>query len=120
MADESNHPSSHQTASPPQPRSTIHKDELLADLPPQERVQPDPALQLSAGRLSPVAVVLWTIAIAVIIGVVWYGFTRPAPKAEHPSTKSARSSDPSTAALGRNAAATAKPAAPPSPAKSQH
>jgi len=124
MTDESDadHPSSHQTATQPEPQSIIHKGELAAGLPPEEREQPDPALQLSAGRVGPVSITLWALAIAVIIGVAWYGFTRPAPKAEHATAPAVMSSDRSTAASrGNPGVATAvKPAAPPSTTNGQH
>ncbi len=109
MADDGNteHVSSHHAAAAPQPQPT-HEEMLAARLPPQERQQPDPVLQLSVGRLGAGSVTLVAIAAAIIIAVVLYGLNSPAPSAEHATA-------PAAASGGNNpsAAPAAKPAAPP-------
>jgi hypothetical protein len=110
MADERNTDHSEQTIS-------HHPGVESQNLPLQEREQPDPMLQLSAGRLGPGSLTLVGVAIAAIIVVVFYGLSRPS--AEHATTPPAASSAP---APGGNpgAAPAATPAAPPSSTSGGH
>ena len=48
-------------------------------LPPQERNQPDPVLQMSIGRVGGGAVAFAAVICAIILGVVLYGLDSPTP-----------------------------------------
>ena len=61
---------------------------MAANLPPQERRQPDPALQLSVGRLGGGAVALAAVVAAFILAVVFYGLNSAAPDAQDVGTPS--------------------------------
>jgi hypothetical protein len=71
------------TSNPPrsgQPNSGVSAEERLeASLPTQEKDQPDPALQLSHGRLSAGSITLVGVLIALVLGVVFYALNSPAP-----------------------------------------
>jgi hypothetical protein len=62
-------------------REQTHEELLSAKLPPQVTNQPDPALQLSAGRLGGGAITLVAVVTVMILGVVLYGLNAPAPPA---------------------------------------
>jgi hypothetical protein len=64
-----------------------------------EKHQPDPMLQMSAGRLGPGALALAAVVIAVILGVVFYGLNDRA--AEHPAVASAPAPSMNPAAGGK-------------------
>lgn len=68
---------------------------LSAGMPPQEKNQPDPMLQLTAGRLGAVGTALAAVAAAVILSLVLYGLntganfvqTAAAPPAAAPNAR---------------------------------
>ncbi len=62
------------------------EERLAASLPPQERRQPDPALQLSVGRLGGGAITLVAVVAAFILAVVLYGLNSPGPNAQDVGT----------------------------------
>jgi hypothetical protein len=62
------------------------EEHLAASLPPQERRQPDPALQLSVGRLGGGAVTLVAVVAAFILAVVLYGLNSPGPHTQDVGT----------------------------------
>jgi hypothetical protein len=81
MADKTdmNSPASN-PARPGQSTSGASAEERLeANLPTQEKEQPDPALQLSHGRLSAGSITLVGVLIALVLGVVFYALNSPAP-----------------------------------------
>lgn len=88
MADEVHtNQSSHQQQNSRPPESTASAEEqLAASLPPQERRQPDPALQLSAGRLGGGAIALVAIVAAFIPAVVFHGLNSAGPNAQDVGT----------------------------------
>lgn len=88
MADEVNTSrSAYEQPNPPPPDSAPSAaEQLAAGLPPQERKQPDPALQLSAGRLGGGSVALAVVAAAFILAVVFYGLNSAGPNAQDVGT----------------------------------
>jgi hypothetical protein len=79
--------SSHQQQNSRPPESTASAEEqLAASLPPQECRQPDPALQLSVGRLGGGAVALAAVVAAFILAVVFYGRNSAGPNAQDVGT----------------------------------
>jgi hypothetical protein len=87
---------SHDAAAQPQ---ATHEELLAARLPPQERNQPDPVLQLSVGRLGAGWITLVAVLAVIIIAVVLYGLNSPAP-AEHATAPAAASNAASAPAAG--------------------
>jgi hypothetical protein len=88
MADEANKSqSAYQQPTSRPPESTLSAEEqLAAGLSPQERRQPDPALQLSVGRLGGGAITLVAVVAAVILAVVFYGLNSAGPNAQDVGT----------------------------------
>jgi len=99
---------SHQSA-PPDAGSAAGREEILAaNMPVQERHQPDPVLQLSVGRLGAGAVALAAVVAAVILAVVLYGLNSPPPNAQHvgaAKTAAAAPAAPGTPPAGKPSAA---------------
>jgi hypothetical protein len=62
------------------------EEHLSASLPPQEGRQPDPALQLSVGRLGGGAITLVAVVAAFILAVVLYGLNSPGPNTQDVGT----------------------------------
>jgi hypothetical protein len=96
MADESNFTSptsSPDSATPSRPGAT-HEEVLTARLPPQETNQPDPALQLSVGRIGAGSITLVAIVCVFILAVVLYGLNSPAPNAQDVGTPPSAASAP--------------------------
>lgn len=81
-----------------------HEEQLTTQLPPQERQQPDPVLQLSVGRLGAGAVTLAAVIAAIILGVVFYGLNDPIPTAQHTGAATTASSAPAAGGKGGPAA----------------
>jgi hypothetical protein len=77
-----------------------HEELLAAKLPPQVTNQPDPAMQLSVGRMGGGAITLVAVVSAIILGVVLYGLNSPAPTATGAGTAN---NAPSTSAAGTKA-----------------
>jgi hypothetical protein len=78
---------SSQDPASPRPRSgATHEEILAAHLPPQETDQPDPALQLSVGRLGGGSITLVAILAVIILSVVLYGLNSPTPNDQHAGT----------------------------------
>ena len=96
MADEVRpNPNTHQRAVPPRNESGPTAGErLAANLPHQEREQPDPALQLSGGRVGAGGITLVAVACAIIIAVVLWGLNSPAPNAQDVNTAASTSTNP--------------------------
>jgi hypothetical protein len=96
MADEVRpNPNSHERAVPPRDKSGPTAEErLAANLPHQERKQPDPALQLSVGRVGAGGITLVAVACAIIIAVVLWGLNSPAPNAQDVNTAASSSANP--------------------------
>jgi hypothetical protein len=88
MADEVNtSEGAHQQPNSRPPESAASAEEqLAASLPPQERRQPDPALQLSVGRLGGGAIALVAVVAALILAVVFYGLNSAGPNAQDVGT----------------------------------
>jgi hypothetical protein len=63
-------------------------------LPPQERRQPDPSLQLSVGRVGAGGITLVAVLCAIIIAVVLWGLNSPAPNTQDVSTASSAVTNP--------------------------
>ena len=63
-------------------------------MPEQEKNQPDPMLQLSAGRMGGSAITLAAIVAAVVVGVVLYGLSSPNRTEQIPPSPSAQSAHP--------------------------
>jgi hypothetical protein len=57
------------------------EERLAESLPPEERAQPDPDLQLSFGRLGAGGITLAAVIAAFIVAVVLYGLNSPGPNA---------------------------------------
>jgi hypothetical protein len=85
--------SAQRAAVEPDPRVS-HEEALASRLPSQEVNQPDPALQLSVGRLGAGAVTLVAVICAVILGVVLYGLNSPPPNTQGGGTPPSASSAP--------------------------
>lgn len=62
------------------------EERLAAALPPQERQQPDPSLQLSVGRVGAGGITLVAVLCAIIVAVVLWGLNSPAPNAQDVGT----------------------------------
>jgi uncharacterized protein HemX len=77
-------------------------------LPTQETQQPDPMMQISTGRAGPVSLSLAALAVAAILGLVFYGLndggTNERTAAPTPAPAPAQSAQP--AAGGKGGAAT--------------
>lgn len=84
------------------------QQQMAASLPPQERRQPDPALQLSVGRLGGGAIALVAVVAAFILAVVFYGLNSAGPNAQDVGTPSKVASAPQ--AGGAPGAPNAQPA----------
>jgi hypothetical protein len=74
---------------------TTPEQKLATSLPLYEIEQPDPA-QLSEGEMGLGSITLGAIAIAVILGVVFYGLnaTPPAPQAAAPAQTASPAANP--------------------------
>ncbi len=60
------------------PSATPNDAALRAELPTQVKEQPDPFLQMSTGgRMGASGLTLFSIAVVVILGVVFYGLNGP-------------------------------------------
>jgi hypothetical protein len=88
MADEVNTGRSayQQGNSRPSDAAPSAEEQLAASLPPQERRQPDPALQLSVGRLGGGSIALVAVVAAFILAVVFYGLNSAGPDAQNVGT----------------------------------
>ena len=78
---------------PASPGSTA-EETAAANVAPQERQQPDPALQLSVGRVGAGIVALVAVVCAFIVGVVLWGLNSPAPNAQDVGTAASASTNP--------------------------
>jgi hypothetical protein len=78
----------------PGPTGPAAKERVAADMSPQEREQPDPALQLSVGRVGAGAITLVAVVCAIIVGVVLWGLNSPAPNAKDVNTAASASTKP--------------------------
>ncbi|MGB6538965.1 MAG: hypothetical protein WBF58_23740 [Xanthobacteraceae bacterium] len=101
--DLTDHASNRHAASEPELQPT-HEELLAAHLPPQEREQPDPVLQLSVGRAGAGSITLVAVVAAIVIAVVFYGLNSPAPTSEHAPASPAASSAAPAAGGGSGAA----------------
>lgn len=70
------------------------EERLAGNLPPQERNQPDPAMQLSGGRVGGGAITLVAVLCAIIVGVVLWGLNSPAPSEQNVETAASDSTHP--------------------------
>jgi hypothetical protein len=88
MADEVNTSRSayQQPNSSPPASAPSAEQQLAASLPSQERGQPDPALQLSVGRLGGGSIALVAVVAAFILAVVFYGLNSAGPNAQDVGT----------------------------------
>jgi hypothetical protein len=84
MADEVRaDPGSYEQGTPaPNESGATAEERLAASLLPQEREQPDPALQLSVSRVGAGGITLVAVVCAIIIAVVFWGLNTPAPNAQ--------------------------------------
>lgn len=67
---------------------------LAASVPPQERDQPDPSLQLSVGRVGAGGITLVALFCAIIIAVVLWGLNSPTPNAQDIGTPQSAATNP--------------------------
>ena len=88
------HLSSHEPSMPPEGCDATAEQRLAANLPPQEREQPDPSLQLSVGRVGAGGITLVAVLCAIIIAVVLWGLNSPVPNAQDVSTAASSSTNP--------------------------
>ena len=70
------------------------EEPLAANLPSQERTQPDPSLRLSVGRVGAGGITLVAVICAIIIGVVLWGLNSPAPNAKDVNTAASSVNNP--------------------------
>jgi hypothetical protein len=68
--------------------------------PPHERQQPDPALQLSAGRVGAGGIALVALVAAIILGVVLWGLNSRAPNAQDVGAPASAAATPQGAGSG--------------------
>ncbi len=72
-----------QSSSGPAKSAATPEERLAASLPPHERKQPDPALQLSVGRIGAGGITLMAVVAAFILAVVLYGLNSAGPNAQN-------------------------------------
>ena len=78
----------------PPERSGVTAEERSENLPRHERNQPDPAMQLSVGRVGTGGITLVALVCAIIIGVVLWGLNSPAPNARDAGPAASASTNP--------------------------
>ncbi len=70
------------------------EERLAASMPAQVTNQPDPALQLSVGRVGSGSIALVAVVCAIIVGVVLWGLNSPAPNAKDVNTAASATTNP--------------------------
>lgn len=81
-------------ASAPPASGPIAEKRMAANVVPQEAQQPDPAMQLSVGRVGAGSIALVAVICAFIIGVVLWGLNSPAPNAKDVNTAASATTNP--------------------------
>lgn len=79
---------------PPDRSGVTAEERLAASLARHERNQPDPAMQLSVGRVGAGGITLVAVVCALIIGVVLWGLNSPAPNARNVGPAASASTNP--------------------------
>lgn len=76
------------------PAGPTAEERLAAKVGPQVSEQPDPALQLSVGRVGAGSITLVAVVCAIIVGVVLWGLNSPAPNAKDVNTAASATTNP--------------------------